>query len=129
MGGGFILDFDASAVNIIDVSFNETFFGFKALAGTWGNIAGTLRGSGFGELWGIDNASSQVATVESQAVGIGSRPLDLERGPFNFRDQPGDLINDDVPFIDGSTTVVPLPAAWLLMLSAGLLGVLVRKRR
>ena len=128
-GGSFSLDYDPQVVHILNVSINETLFNFKAEAGTWDNIAGTLRGTGFDNLLGADDDSFEIATIALQAVGIGSSLLDLEPGEFAIvdKDNPTDLRNV-VQFGDGSATVVPLPAAWLLMLSAGLLGVLVRKR-
>lgn len=133
-GGGVNFSYDSSVLNILAVSIDGSVWDFGGTGistGTIDNGAGSVDGimmNTFGNVTG----NFVVATVQFQAMGIGTSGLDLSEFLLNPWASGGSLLNPD--FLGGSLTVsapsavVPVPAAaWLF--GSGLLGLIGMARR
>ncbi len=128
-GGGVNLFYDASIVTVTSVSIDAGIWDFVNDFGTIDNGTGTVSDILVSAFPGVATGSFVVATIEFQAVGLGSSPLTITESALNPWASGGSAINPS--FQAGSVTVstVPLPGAVLFFMS-GLLGLIgIAKKR
>lgn len=130
-GGGVDLSFDASVVNVTNVTVNTALFDFFSLSGTIDNNSGTVSDVVFNTFAGA-SGNFLIATVDLTALTAGSTGLILTESflnPFSSA-SAGDSLAVDFQPGNVTVTAVPLPAALVLMLS-GLapFGWLIRRNR
>ncbi len=119
-GGGVDISFDASIVHVLGVTLDPVWtFTLANSVGTIDNVAGTVSNISVGALPGVPTGSFTVATVEFQAMGLGSTMLSMTEPSNNPWGSGGSAIG--VSFDPGTVSVVPIPAA-LWMFGSGLIG-------
>ncbi len=128
-GGGVSFSYDASVLNVLSVSIDESVWDFGFVStGTIDNVAGVVDGI-MVNAWSPVTGDFSVASVTFQAVGNGVSGLLLSEDLFNPWASAGSLINPG--YVDAVVTVsaVPVPAAVWLFASGiiGLLGLVKRK--
>ena len=125
-GGGFNLTYDASILNITNVSIDEiNTWTFVNDFGTIDNVNGNLSEVKVSEFPGIAG-NFIIASIEFMAVGFGTSTLGLTESTGNPWASDGSTINPTL--VNGSVQVVPVPAAvWLF--GSGLLGLIGMARR
>ena len=128
-GGGIDLSFDSSVLNVLSVTIDEVVWdlGVGISTGTIDNVAGTVNGIAV-NAWGDVTGDFTVATIQFQAIGglWSTSGLTLTEYALNPWASDGSAINPD--YINGSVSIVPVPAAvWLF--GSGLLGLLGFARR
>lgn len=126
-GGGVNILWDPTILNVLSISINETvwdFGGFGISTGTIDNQNGTVDGIMVNTLSNVIG-SFDIASIQFQAVGLGTSTLALTEYVLNPWASGGSRINPD--FVDASVSVetlitaVPVPAAvWLF--GSGLIG-------
>jgi len=132
-GGSFSLNFDASLLEVTQVTLGPLWDGFNT--GTTDNTAGMITDINVITFFGIDYSTSALdfAIIDFKAIGAGSGTLSLlaASNPFDeLTDYLGFPAN--VQYGTASITVnapasVPAPAAFWLMLTG--LGFLIRKHK
>jgi hypothetical protein len=118
LGGALDLSYDETIINVTSVAITApTDIGSDN--GTIDNNAGTVDRMGFATFSGVAGGNFRFATVNFDTVGLGTTLLQLtDSNDLVFRWVNEDLSRVGVNAVDGSVTVVPLPAAVWLMLSA-----------
>lgn len=127
-GGGVNFTFDNTVVNVLSISIDGGFWNFVNSTGTIDNPGENVNDILVSSFPAVSTSSFIVATVEFQAVGLGTTGLILTESSLNPWASGGNQINPD--FVAGSITVtaVPLPAAiWLFSGALGCFGWLLRK--
>jgi hypothetical protein len=129
LGGALDLSYDETIINVTSVSITAP-TDIDSDNGTIDNNAGTVDRMGFATFAGVAGGNFKFATVNFDTVGLGKTLLQLtDSNDLVFRWVNENLSAVGVNTVDGSVTVVPLPAAVWLMLS-GLAGLTaVGKRR
>ena len=128
LGGALDLSYDETIINVTSVSITApTDIGSDN--GTINNNAGTVDRMAFATFAGVAGGNFMFATVNFDTVGLGTTALQLaDSNDQVFIWVNGDLSAVGVNTVDGSITVVPLPAAvWLFISALG--GLVVAKRR
>jgi hypothetical protein len=130
-GGGFSLGFDASVLQVTNVTVDNTTWAFSHSTGSLDNGSGTLD-----DVWVADfsfpgiSGDFVVATIEFQATGVGTSGLSLAASALNPWACSGVSCGES---FDQSASVtvsaIPLPAAAWLFGSALLGLVTVSSRR
>ena len=125
-GGGINFTFDASVLNVTNVTVNEADWEFFSTEGTTDNGAGTVNGISFNSFQSR-TGDLLFATVDFLAVGLGVSGFTLSEFNANPFGTGGALYPGLIFDQSGQVTVseVPVPAAFWLFASA--LLVLVRK--
>lgn len=123
-GGGVDFTFDKNVVNVLSVSIDLLVWDFFVQNGTIDNLLGTVDGIAVNALSNVGPGNFTVATVQFQAVGVGTTSLVLSEYALNTFASGGSPINPS--FSNGSVTVlsaVPIPGAvWLF--GSGLFGLI-----
>ncbi len=122
-GGGVNFLYDASVLNVMSVSIDESVWDFLPDTGTINNVVGSVDDIMVNAFFNVITGDFNVASVTFQAVGTGTTGLLLSESFFNPWAVGGSLINPG--YIDASVTVsaVPVPAAvWLF--GSGLIGLI-----
>jgi len=129
-GGGVNLSFDQSMLNVLSVSIDESIWNFGSTGistGTIDNAAGTVDGimvNTFADVAG----DFVIATIEFEAIGLGSSFLSLTELGINPWASAGSLINPTYESLQVDVSAIPVPAAvWLF--GSGLIGLLGIARR
>lgn len=132
-GGGVSFSFDPAIVNVLSVSIDTSVWTFFSDTGTIDNVGGTVTDIVVNEFSSSPSGSFTVATLELQAVGLGSSLLDISESALNPWSSmelfDGGALSPAVRpgFADGLVNVsaVPLPAAAWLFATAllGLVGI------
>lgn len=128
VGGGVDISFDPDILQATGVNFTLSDFDF-------GNRVIDLdNGTGFINLavgcvaTTCPSGSFNIATVVFETEGVGVSELDLDESTFRAPWLTPAGVEIDVTYVDGSVTVVPLPAAaWLFLSAFGALGLLRRR--
>ncbi len=126
-GGGVNFSYDASVLNVVSISINESVWDLGAgiSTGIIDNITGTVGGISV-NAWSDVIGNFSVATITFQAISSGSSDLSLSEWGFNPWASNGNIINPD--FVNATVQVVPVPAAiWLF--GSGLIGLLGLSKR
>lgn len=127
-GGGLNLNFSPSIVDVTGVNVNTGLFEFFSTPGTIDNTTGNVTDITFNTFSNTPTGDFVIATVFFTANGSGASLLTLSESVNN----PFTLFGAPVPvtFTTGSVvSVVPLPAAfWLLLSGSGVLGLIFRRR-
>ncbi|MDH5570792.1 MAG: VPLPA-CTERM sorting domain-containing protein [Gammaproteobacteria bacterium] len=118
-GGGINIIYNASVLNVLSVSIDESIWDLGAgiRTGTIDNLLGSVDGISV-NAWSDVTGNFSVASVTFQAIGSGNSLLSLSEFGLNPWASGGSLINPD--FIAASVDVspvipTPVPAAvWLL---------------
>lgn len=125
-GGGVNVTYDAAVLQAVSVTLDPVWNIF-ASSGTIDNVGGSITGIDFATFNSLPS-SFLIGTIRFNAVGVNATALNLSEsfgiGGFALGGQA-----QTVTFTGGSVTVVPLPAAWSLMLGGiAPLGWLLRRK-
>ncbi len=129
-GGGLNFSYDSNILNVISISIDETVWDFGNNTGTIDNNTGIVDGVMVNTFKNVIG-SFDVATIQFQAIGLGTSSLNLTEYILNPWASGGSKINPVMA--DSSLSVVqsvPVPAAvWLFGSGAlGLIGFAKRKK-
>lgn len=126
VGGGLNLDFDASVLQIDQVTTNQSVFEFYLgngiEEGHLNNAAGKLDDTAFNTFIGA-TGDFDIMTIDFTAIGSGLSQLQLsESSVWVFSDVYGNKVGDSLSYISAEVSVsaVPVPAAFWLF-GSGLL--------
>jgi len=121
-GGGAQFTFDASILQVNSVTIDSNVWEIFTSPGSIDNVMGAVDGIVVATF--IDpGASFTVASIEFEAIGIGTTALTLSENPLNVWAAAGSPVNPAMIAGMVTVTAVPVPAAvWMFCSALGLLG-------
>ena len=130
-GGGVNFAFDASVLNVLSVTIDESVWNFGATGidtGDIDNVAGTVSGIVVNTMLLDLTGDFTVATIQFQTMGAFGSTTDLALTEYALNPWASGGLPINPSYVNGIVTVVPVPAAvWLF--GSGLLGLLGFARR